>query len=94
MNTNDKIQEVEMEIVKCKDQVEAVIINVLERGEKLEDLEEKAIVMADMANLFSKKAYKVKKKMCCKEYKGYLLLLFMVLCILTFIGFLLYYELK
>ena len=92
MNTNDKIQEVEMEIIQCKDQVEAVIINVLERGDRLEELEEKSIEMADMANLFSKKAYKVKKKMCCEEYKGKLLLLFMVLIFLTFIGFVLYYN--
>ncbi len=94
MNTQDKIQDVEMEIVKCKNQVEAVIINVLERGDKLEDLEEKVIVLADTANLFSKKAYKVKKKMCCEEYKGKLLLLFMVLCILAFVGTLLYYKLN
>jgi len=93
MNTQDKIQEVEMEIIKSKEQVEAVIINVLKRGDKLEDLEEKSIILADTANLFSKKAYKVKKKMCCGEYKGKLLL-FMVLCFLTFIGFILYYKLK
>ena len=94
MNTQDKIKDVEMEIIECKNQVEAVIINVLARGDKLEDLEEKSIVLADTANLFSKKAYKVKRKMCCEEYKGKLLLLFMVLCILAFIGALIYYELE
>jgi hypothetical protein len=91
MNTNDKIQEVEIEIVEAKQQVEAVIINILERGEKLEDLGEKAIILVDTSNLFSKKAYKVKKKMCCKKYKAKLILLFMVLLGLTFIAFILYY---
>ncbi len=94
MNTNDKIKDVEMEISKCKKQVEAVIINVIERGDKLEDIQEESLVMADMANLFSKKAYKVRRKMCCEEYKAKLLLLFMVLCILTFIGASIYYGLK
>ena len=94
MNTNDKIQEVEMEIVEAKNQVEAVIINVLERGDRLEDIEEKAEEMADMANMFKKRAVEVRKKMWWQDKKGMAILVFMVLLILTFIGFLLYYELK
>jgi len=94
MNTNQKIEEVELEIMECKDQVSAVIINVLERGDKLEELEEKSNQLVNSASLFSKQAKKIERKMCCQEYKGILLLVFMILCILGFISLLLYYEFK
>ena len=76
MNTNDKIQEVQLEIVEAKQQVEMVIINVLERGDKLEELEEKAIVLADTASMFKKQAKQIEKKMRCQKYKNILLIAF------------------
>lgn len=94
MNTNDKIKDIELEIISSKVQVESVIVNVLERGDKLEDLEDKAIVLADSADMFRKQAKQIKKRMCCEKYKNYLLIGIPILCIIVFIIALLYYEFK
>ena len=74
MNTNDKIQEVELEIISAKEQVESVIINVIERGDKLEDIEQKSNNLANSANMFTKKANQVQNKMWWQNFKMKLLL--------------------
>jgi len=94
MNSNNNIQEIELEIVKTKNQVEVVILNVIERGEKLENLEEKALVLVSSASMFNKTAKKVERKMCCEKWKNILLIGILVLCILIFIIALLYSGFK
>ncbi len=83
MNTNDKIQDVEMEISKCKKQVEAVIINVIERGDKLEDILEKAENMREDASLFKKATKKVKRSMWWKKTKPLVIIGIVVLVIIA-----------
>jgi len=68
MNSHNKLEEVELEIVESKNQVESVIINVLERGDKLEELQMKSDKLVDSANLFTKRAKKVERKMCCQKW--------------------------
>lgn len=81
MNTNDKIQEVQLEIIEAKKQVEMVIINVIKRGDKLEELEEKSNKLANTANMFNKKAKQVKKKMWWENFKMKIILLVIFLII-------------
>ena len=94
MNTNNKIQEVQLEITEAKQQVEMVIINVLERGDQLEDIEAKSMVLADTADMFKKQSKQLKKKMWWQNLKNILLIAFPVLCILVFIVVLLYFEFR
>ena len=94
MTSNKKIQEVELEIVNTKNQVEAIIINVIERGEKLENLEEKALVLTESASMFSKQSKLIRRKMWCLKFRNNLIIGTSVLCFIIFIMALLYYELK
>lgn len=67
--TEQKIKDVELEIVESKKQVESVIVNVLERGDKLEDLENKAEDLKEAGALFAKESKKVKRKMWWQKSK-------------------------
>ena len=69
MNTNDKIQEVELQIVSSKQQVESVLVNALERGDKLEDLENKAEELKDAGSMFEKATTQLKRSMWWKKAK-------------------------
>lgn len=89
---NGKIEDVQLEIEESKKQVETVIVNTLERGDQLSDLENKTKDLIHAADMFRKRSKKVKRKFCCKEYKGKILILFMILCIIIFICVLIYYE--
>ena len=89
MNTNDKIQEVQLEIVEAKQQVEMVIINVIERGDKLEDLEEKSNQLVSSAGMFKKQAKKVERKMWWQNFKMKLFLFVIFLIIVGVIASLL-----
>ena len=82
MSSNDKIQEVQLEITEAKQQVEMVIINVIERGEKLEDLEEKSNQLVSSAGMFKKQAKKVKRKMWWQNLKMKIFLFIIFLIIL------------
>jgi len=90
--TNDKVEDVQLEIEESKNQVHAIIIDVIERGEKISNLEEKSNELVDTADLFNKKAKKIKRRMCCQEHKMKLLIFFIILCIIALIGTLIYYK--
>ena len=81
MNTNDKIKDVQLEIIQYKQQVESVIINVIERGEKLSELEDKSNNLVLSAGMFSKKAKEVKRKMWWQHFKMKILMLVIFLII-------------
>jgi len=69
MNTQKKIQEVELEIVNSQKQVELVMGNVLKRGDKLEDLQYKSENMRQEASMFEKRTKQLKRSMWWKKAK-------------------------
>jgi len=83
MNTNQKIQEVELEIVSSKRQVEAVISSTIRRGDRLEDILDKAENMKEEASLFEKAAKKVKRSMWWKKAKPLVIIGIVVLVIVA-----------
>ena len=60
VDTSDKIAEVQMEIDASKHSVSQAIDKTVARGDKLEDLDQKAENMRDHAELFNKNARKAR----------------------------------
>ena len=83
--TDQKIQDVQLEIVEAKKGVEAVIVNVIERGEKLEELENKAENLKDAGSLFAKKSQKVKRKMWWQKSKPLLCMAAVVVVVIVIV---------
>ena len=83
MNTNQKIKEVEIVIESNKDQVSAVIISTIGRGDRLEDIQEKTEIMKEEASLFEKTARKVKRSMWWKKAKPLVIIGIVVLVIIA-----------
>jgi len=83
MNTNQKIQDVELEIVSSKHQVEAVISSTIGRGDRLEDILDKAENMREEASLFEKTSRKVKQSMWWKRAKPLVIIGIVVLVIIA-----------
>ena len=89
MNTNQKIEEVELEIIESKNQVQSVIINVLERGDKLEQLQDKSDKLMEAGNLFNKQAKKVERKMCCQKLRTNMMLIGIIVAIIVILAIIL-----
>lgn len=83
--TQEKIQEVEMTIQENKEQVEEIIVNVLERGEKLEDIQDKAEDLKDAGEMFNKQTKKIKKKMWWQKAKPLVMVGVVILVIIGII---------
>ena len=94
MNSNKKIPEIELEIVNTKNQVGAVIINLSNRGDRLEELQEQSTKLIEVGNIFNKTAKKVKYRFCCQKWQNGLIIGIPILCIIILIIVLLYYEMK
>ena len=69
MNTNQKIQDVELEIISSRNNVEAVISSTIGRGDRLEDILEAAENMREESSMFEKATKKVKRSMWWKKAK-------------------------
>ena len=83
MNTNQKIQDVELEIISSKNQVEAVISSTIGRGDRLEELENKAEELKEAGSLFEKASRKVKQSMWWKRAKPLVIIGIVVLVIIA-----------
>jgi vesicle-associated membrane protein 7 len=80
-----KLQEVELAIQESREEVSKGINLVIQRGDQLEDLQDKSNNLVDSAYQFRKSARKVRRRMYCHKLKMNLLFLFIVLFILWFI---------
>ena len=87
INNNNKIEQVEMEIENGKKTATEIIINVIERGDILYDLEEKTQKMIDEASLFNKKSKNIKKEYFLKKYKYKMIIYIIILVAITLMIF-------
>lgn len=76
---NKKIENIELEIVKSKKNVEITINNILDREEKLFALDKKSKQLKDDSQIFYKKARNVKRKTCKDKYYKYMIFCFLFL---------------
>ena len=83
----DKITEVQMEIDASKHTVRRAIDKTIQRGDKLDDLEDKAEQMRDQGEMFHRRAVDVRKAMWWKNCKVKSLLAFAILVALLIIYF-------
>ena len=83
--SNNKIESVELEVIKSKQQAQVVILNLLEREEKLSDLEYKSEALKKDSKMFLKQSKKIKRKFCTNKYTAKFILCFMILVIIYFI---------
>lgn len=65
----DKIHEVQNAIDESREQVHIAIEKVIDRGEKLELLQEKGDDLAINAEMFHRRAVDVRRRMCWQEWK-------------------------
>lgn len=85
--TNSKLDEVQYKLDKAKDQMRENITTALDRGDRLNDLDNKALNLADDANAFNRQAKAVKNRMCYQNYRNMAILF----CVVVVIGVILYF---
>lgn len=83
--TTSKILDIQEEIDQTKDIVHRNIDLVIERGDKLDELQDKSDNLNVQSHLFRKSAKKLKCKMLVKNIKMIILLLFIILIIILLI---------
>lgn len=79
------IKDIELEIMASTNTAEKTILNLLNREEKLSDLQNKSNELKDESKMFYKKSKKVKKKMWKNKCYGKMIILFMILLFIYFI---------
>ena len=77
-----KIQEVELAIQESQTAVRDGINLVIQRGDQLEDLQDKSNNLVDSAHQFRKSARKVRRKMYCQKLKTNLFFILIILFII------------
>jgi t-SNARE complex subunit (syntaxin) len=80
-----KLQEVELAIQQCQSTVHDNINLVIQRGDNLEDLQDKSFNLQYSAKQFRKSARQVRRKMYCQKLKANLFMIFVILFILWII---------
>jgi hypothetical protein len=84
-NNNDKIKLISKDLEDTKTIMYNNIDLVLNRGEKLEDLNIKAQDLNSHAQTFKTRARQLKKNMCWQNTKLYCIIFVIILCILALI---------
>mmetsp|Transcript_22882 Transcript_22882/g.20112 ORF Transcript_22882/g.20112 Transcript_22882/m.20112 type:complete len:98 (+) Transcript_22882:112-405(+) len=84
-NTNDKIAEVQAEVDKAKDTVHQSINLVIDRGDKMEDIEKKSREMQEQASLFNNNARKTRRHFCLQKWKMFALIAFIIVLLILVI---------
>mmetsp|Transcript_70081 Transcript_70081/g.111463 ORF Transcript_70081/g.111463 Transcript_70081/m.111463 type:complete len:101 (+) Transcript_70081:95-397(+) len=82
---NDKIAEVQAEIDKTKDTVQKGIELAIDRGDKLDDLDDKAQNLSNEASIFNKRAKATRRHFCLQHWKMIALITFIVLILILII---------
>merc|ERR1712113_505369 len=83
--SNDKMQEVQAEIDKTKETVQQGIALAIDRGAKLEDLDEAAQNLSTEANLFNKRAKQTRRHFCLQRWKMIALIAFIIIVLIIVI---------
>ena len=77
-DNDDKVKIVLQEIDKTKQSVEQGISRAIDRGDNLEELDEKAAMLTDDARQFNRKSRSVRRHFCLEQWK---IILFIILII-------------
>merc|ERR1719362_930937 len=85
MTSNDKIQEVQDEIDKTKDTVQQGIALAIDRGDKLDELDDKAQNLQNEAAIFNKRAKDTRRHFCLQQWKMIALIAFIVIVLIVVI---------
>lgn len=85
MKSNSKIEEIKLEIIDNKKLAQNAVLNLLDREEKLSDLQDKTDILKNNSKLFYKKTKKVKNNMFKNKVCAYLIIFFMFLIFFYFI---------
>jgi len=85
MEKKDKMAEVQDEIDKTKKTVEQGIQLAIDRGDKLEELDDKASNLTNEANMFNRKAKQVNRHFCLQKWKMYALIAFIFILVILII---------
>lgn len=81
--TNDnKISNVQAEIDKTKGVIQDNIELIIERGEKIDNLEDKSQNLVDNASMFQKKAKRVRRKYWCMNLRNTAILVLVCLIVI------------
>jgi len=78
----DRENEIKIELARQQGKASDLILDVIERGDKLNDLEEKTKEMINLSEMYLKKAKKVKRRNCCNEYKVKIIIIIIIIIIL------------
>lgn len=79
---DEKIKDINVVIDETKNEIQITIEKVIERGDKLEDLEENSTNLQVYAEVFHKQAKKTRWKMCKQKCKANMLLIVVTVIIL------------
>ena len=82
---DDKIKQVLNEIDKTKESVNKGIIMAIDRGDKLEDLDEKASMLHDNAEQFKKNSRRVRRHFCIQKWKMIAFITFIIIILIAII---------
>ena len=83
--SNSKIEQIQVEIDNTKQLVMTGIEHAMDRGDKLEMLEDKAENLRDNSSMFNKQSRKLKNKMLMKRIKATALIVMIILLLIFFI---------
>jgi len=88
----EKTREIQDKVNKATKTMEENVQLASQRGESLNELQDKSQAVATSSKQFSKNANIVKKNLWWKNMKFTLILIFVILCILAGIGALIYFQ--
>lgn len=90
----EKTREIQEKVTKATKTMEENVQLASQRGESLNELQDKSQAVATSSKQFSKNANIVKKNLWWKNMKFTLILIFVILCILGGIALLIYFQTK
>lgn len=82
MEDNNKIEEIKEQLSGTKDIMLQNIDHILDRGDKIDLLIDKSENMNQQSKQFSRKSRTLRRKMCLKNMKTKLLIIFIILLLL------------
>lgn len=82
MRGKEKMHEIQLAIEESQASVRQNIDLVIQKGDKLDDLNEKSNALQIESRLFSKQARKIQRRMQYQKYKSYCLIMLIIALIL------------
>jgi len=84
---SSRIEEVQMEIINTKENVRSAIESAMDRGEKLDELDETASRLAENANQFKTSSKTLRNKYCRQKWRMNFLILFIIAIVIIIFYF-------